>query len=886
MALVERERELSELVTALDRARRGHGTTVLLSGEAGIGKTSLLARFSDHAAAKARVFRGACEDLMTPRPLGPFRDMARGANGALGSAGVIDRDALLDALLEEMAFFQRPAVVIVEDIHWADQASLDILRVLARRVAELPAMLVVSYREQDLPDDHPVIRMSGLLPSTDVLRLELAPLSDSAVSDLAVAAGVEPGPVVQAVGGNPFYLSEVLAAPTASVPTSVRHAVLARVATLPDGCRTAVQQLSVIPTVVDTPLLDRLLPNPGVLEPAERVGILLYSYRGVQFRHELARRAVAESLSQSRRLTAHRRVLDALASSGAESSRLVHHAVAVQDDQLIVANAAAAATQSARAEGHREAARFAELALKHSRDRPALEVAALHRVAAGALYSLNQFGAAAEHADRAVAIWDAAGSAPMALGEALLISARMNTLLAEPTVARAKAARAIRLMEPLGPSRGLALAYSTLGSQEALLAHFDEAIIWTDSALRIARATGADDAAAHALGFRGVARTCLGDEGGRADLVSAIALAKRLRHWDYLTVAAHNLAVVLLRSGEVREAVPYLDLGEQVAREHNLDAALFRIEAQQCQCLILQGGWPEAERRLRGLLERQADPGASAVNPLAFLGRLLSRRGDPDAADLIASAWRLARATGEDQKMAVAAGARIESLWLRGDFAELQVAGAELLPVAIRAGHRFLRAEILRYLRRSGLAVDGFPGCPDAFAAGISGDWAEAARRWERAGNPYERALELSESPDAATVGSSLRVLDRLGANRTAAKVRERLRQTGVQGVSRGPRSSTRSNPGHLTDRQLEVLGLVIDGCTNAEIAGRLVLSPRTIDNHVSAVLHALGVRSRRDASSAADRLGLAPAGADDEPGSGLRTGIRSTAAPPERPER
>ena len=202
---------------------------MLVSGEAGIGKTSLLQEFADGVWSTARVLAGACEDLLTPRPLGPFRDMARDAGGLAGLAGD-DRDAFLDALLAEMAFTQRPTVVIVEDAHWADAASLDIIRYLARRIERLSALLVVSYRDEELNDDHPFARMVAALAGPAVLRIELEGLSDEAVAELAAAAGLDPGPVVAAVGGNPFYLTEVLAAPGAAVPPSGRHAVRARFA--------------------------------------------------------------------------------------------------------------------------------------------------------------------------------------------------------------------------------------------------------------------------------------------------------------------------------------------------------------------------------------------------------------------------------------------------------------------------------------------------------------------------------------------------------------------------------------------------------------------------------------------------------------------------------
>jgi len=857
MKLLERAPQIAELRDALVQAGQGHGRTVLLSGEAGVGKTSLLREFTEAVAARVRVFEGSCDELRTPRTLGPFRDMARDYGGGLGNAGIDDRDAFIEALVSEMSFAQRPAVVIVEDAHWADHASLDIVRLLARRVPDLPALLVISYRDDELSDEHPMRRVVGAMTGPAVLRLRLHGLSDGAVGELAVAAGLDPSQVIAAVGGNPFYLSEVLAEPGAVVPASVRDAVLARVASLPLECRAALEQIAVVPSEIESWLARAVLDDPAVLDHAERRGIVTFAHRGLRFRHDIARRVIEMSMSSSRRADGHRRVLRALVAAGAESSRLVHHALGAGDDAALATYAMAAAADAAAANSHSEAVVFARLALRHGNHLGGVESARLHGYAAVALHALNRFSEAVDHADRAVSAWDAAGSAPAALGEALLISARLSIVLGRPTQARAKAVRAVEILRPTGPSRALAFAYSSVAGQETMLGRFAEAGPWCDLAVAVARETDSQDVLAYALCFRGHSRMSLGDESGEADAREAIAIASRIDHGDYLTVAAYNLAIALIRSGRVPEAKDCLDIAEQASREHRLEQARYRTEAQQCQVLILQGSWDAAERRLRNLVDSAADAGANAVNPLAFLGRILARRGDPAAGELIQRAWDLAAASGQDEKTAAAAGARVEWLWLTGDLAGVRTVGAEALEFAIAMHHSYLRAEILRYLRRAGVPVEPFPACLPSYAAGIRGDWTAAAGLWEEAGNPYEHALELSESPDVAVAVRALGILDRLGATATSAIVRRRMRRDGVRSIPRGPRSATRRNPGSLTDRQLEILALVDQGCTNSEIADRLFLSRRTVDNHVSALLRRLGVGSRTAALAAATSAGL-----------------------------
>lgn len=926
MELVERQTQLDALVAAVDRAGQGVGSTVLVSGEAGIGKTSLLGAFAVAVGGSTRVFEGACEALLTPRTLGPFRDMARGRGGALRTG---DRDAVIDALLDELGRSGAPpAVVMVDDAHWADDASLDVIRYLARRVAGLRAVLVVSYRDDEVPDDHPLRQVVGSLGGPAVLHLELPRLSDDVVRRLAVTAGVDPEPVVDAVEGNPFYLTEVLAAPGVEVPPSVRHAVLARVASLPENCRAALEQLAVVPSGAESWLVEALLPDPIVLAAAERRGVVVAEPGLVRFRHELARLAVEHAIPGSMRVELHRRVLrvrvearaevarragsvdraglagcdgtvGCAGSSGCagtadcvetpntddrgaqhgrpecptrgEASRLVHHAVGAGDEPAIARYGAMAAHEAAAAGGsHRQVVEFAELALERGELLGPCDVARLHGVAASALRALNRYGEAAEHARAAVELWDEIGAAPLELGEALLVASRLCTVRSDPDGALAAALRARTVLEPLGPGRALALCYSTLGGLDAIMSRNEAAVAWAERALEVALKAGSTDVVARALCSRGLARIALGRESGFTDLEHAVEAAQRSRQGECLAMTAHNLAVAYLRFGHPDRSQRYLEIADQAAEDHKLPAFHFPNEAQWCHLLLWRGDWDEAHDRLRALLRSvastgssvgssvgEADPGTNLVLPLAFLGRLLARRGDGAAQAMVERAWELAVVTGERHKIAVAGGARIEAAWLRGDADAVRTVAAELRAVAAMPGQEFLRAEVLRHLCRAGVEVEPFTGCPPAMAAGMTGDWAAAAKLWAEAGNPYEEALELTESPEPGTVARGLQLLDDLGAVPAAALTRRRLRAEGMRGIPRGPSAATRANPGHLTARQTEVLALLVDGCTNAEIAARLYLSQRTVDNHVAALLDRLGVSSRRCAVDRAVDLGL-----------------------------
>src|SRR5215211_926759 len=177
--LLERSRCLSTLGGWLAGVRNGSaGRLVLVAGEAGVGKTLLLRRFCDDQRDSARVLWGACEALFTPRPLGPFLDVAEATGGELQtlieSSGTPHE--LTAALVRELQ--RRTTILVLEDVHWADEATLDVLRLLARRVVAAPALVLATYRDDELDRDHALRLVLGELATrATVERLEVEPLS-------------------------------------------------------------------------------------------------------------------------------------------------------------------------------------------------------------------------------------------------------------------------------------------------------------------------------------------------------------------------------------------------------------------------------------------------------------------------------------------------------------------------------------------------------------------------------------------------------------------------------------------------------------------------------------------------------------------------------------
>ena len=256
MELLEREQCLAELAKWLGAAVRDGGCIALLSGEAGIGKTALLQEFSKQQS-EAPVLWGACDALFTPRPLAPLHDIARQTHGPLLAAvnSAASPDVIFAAALNELE--RTKALVVFEDIHWADEATLDLLKYLGRRIHRTQAMLAATYRDDELGQRHPLRFVIGDLPRTSTHRMSLTPLSEAAVAQLARQAGRPSKGLHSITGGNPLFVTEVLAAAADTVPVTVRDAVLARAVRLSTAARDIAELVCVVPGKTEPWLLEQ-----------------------------------------------------------------------------------------------------------------------------------------------------------------------------------------------------------------------------------------------------------------------------------------------------------------------------------------------------------------------------------------------------------------------------------------------------------------------------------------------------------------------------------------------------------------------------------------------------------------------------------------------------
>jgi DNA-binding CsgD family transcriptional regulator len=860
--LLERENALATLEEALADARSGRGRLVLVSGEAGIGKTALVRAFCSRSA-PARLLAGACDGLRTPRPLGPVADIAGAVGGGLEKAVAAGRPAhvVLDAFLGELRA-GRDTVVVLEDVHRADEATLDILGQLGRRVEPLGALIVVTYRADELPRTHPLrIVLGDLATVAGVVRVGLERLSPEAVAELAAREGRDAADLHAKTGGNPFFVTEALASGGSEVPATVRDAVLARTARLGTQAHDLLDAVAVAPERAELWLLEAIAPEAlAALDECLASGVLHTERQAVAFRHELARMALEESLNPLRRAELHRAALGALChppGGTRDLARLAHHAEAADDAAAVLEFAPAAADLAAAVGAHREAAAQYARALRYGESLPPAERAELLERLSFEYYVTDEHEQGAiTTLEEALECWRAVGDTRR---EGLALGALASRRWCASDIAGAEAAmrQAIEVLGRLRPSPELAQAYAIASSTAMNLEKADEAFAWGERAFELIDAERDVETFAYQLNNAGTMALLAGRPDGRAALERSIAVAAAAGLDVHVGRGYIHLGWAATRARDF-QLVEKLAAGIEYCTEHGLELWRLYLLAYRGRAQLDQGRWDEAAESATYILRQPHQPPLLRLLALVVIATVRARRGDPDVEAPLAEAGSIAADKYDLQHLAPVAIARAEVASLLGRPDLAAEASDAVLALAAERDAAWIVGELALWRRRAGIEQPCPAAAAEPFAAHLSGDWPRAAELWDRIGCPYEAALARGDADDGEALRRALEALRQLGAGPAAARVARRLRQRGERGLARGPRPSTRANPAGLTARQLEVLGLVSRGLRNAEIARRLVLSERTVDHHVAAILQKLGARTRAEASAHAVRLGLA----------------------------
>jgi DNA-binding CsgD family transcriptional regulator len=867
MHLLEREIYLDALSSGFAGLAQGSGCIALVSGEAGIGKTALIQEFTTERRQAARVYWGGCEALFTPHPLAPLHDIARQAGGGLPAviAAAANRELIFHATIDHLVQGLKATIVVFEDVHWADEATLDLIKFLGRRMQHLPVMLIISYRDDEVGVHHPLRSVIGDLPVALLTRVSLPSLSESAVQTMAQLVGREAPDLCKVTGGNPFFVTEALAVADHEVPATVRDAVLARISRLSDSARRVANLAALAPGKLERWLLDAIVA-PGACDVEECLAAgMVARDDAIAFRHELARHAVEESLAMPVRQHLHARILAALqahAPAAMQTARLVHHADRAGDSTAVLRFAPVAADEALNLCAHRQVAAHLATALGHAATLSGEEKAMLLDRLSYEYYLTGQIAEAISARDSSLALWKAAGNRYKE-GDCLRWLSRLAWFTTDKAAADRYAAMAVAILEPLAPRRELAWAYSNLSQLHMLADEPEEALIAGNKALALACTLGDSEIESHALNNVGTTKLAAQDLSGRVDLERslALALAGGSSFQEHAARAYGNMATSAARARDFDRARRYFAEGIAYCEKRDLYAWVRYMTASRAETLLAQGEWDAAAEAAELISQDIKIAAVARIPALVVLGRVRLRRGDPGVSKTLAEAAELAFASGEVQRIGPVVAARAEAAWVESTLADSLDEITRGYQMSCKISDSWMQGELAFWLWRAGRLKEIPEQIAQPWALQIAGDWQGAAAAWEALNCPYERALALAECKNESAVRTALQIFESLGASPMAGITRRKLRERGVRNIPRGSHERTKQNPHQLTRRQLQVLALLAEGCRNAEIAGRLFVTEKTVDHHVSAVLEKLQVRSRGEAAAVANRLGLGASG-------------------------
>jgi DNA-binding CsgD family transcriptional regulator/tetratricopeptide (TPR) repeat protein len=857
---VGRSEQLATLEAAYAAASAGHGQLALIYGEPGAGKSTLVAQLSERVAPDRDLLVGYCDPLATPRPAGPLIDIAARLGGPLvDMLADGQRRGLFDATLNAISAGPRPPVIVFEDVHWADELTLELLGFLARRIASVPVLLVVTYRDDQLSADHPTrVWLGSLATNPAVTHVAVPPLTLDQVTALAEGSDLDPGEVHARTGGNAFYVTEVLCAPHLAVPARVADAIVARRANLSKPARRALLAAAVIGRRVEPNVLLAVRDiDPEAVEACVTAGLLSYVPPMFQFRHELTRQAILAEPSAFSIKAMHADVLAALRSNDPQAlARLAEHAERAGDAAAVLDVAPRAAQRAACLGAHREAAAQYRRALAFTGGASNELKADLFTALSFELFLTASLAESLEARRSAFELRDQAEQ-PAAAAEDLRWMSRISWYAGNRTEAETYARLSCQLLGA-GPSPELGMAQSNESQLLMLAGRYTEAIETGERALAIADQVDDLETRVHALNNIGVAKARLGSAEGGKLIEESLRLALEHELEDHAARAYVNLADGI-ELGEPGAGDRYLAEGLAYCAARELDLQWGYLEATRAMMLLRSGEWEEAESVAGDLLDIAAIPVHRFVALLPLL-LLRIRRGEPHA-ELLSEASAIADRLGEAQRLLPIAFARAEAAWLAGSASDMAGELRAFRAVTEAREDAWRTAELHYWLSRATPTHVPPANLIGPFALQLSASPRKAAAEWTNLNSPYEAAIALLEG-DELDVREALAVFLRLGAEPAARLARSRLRDLGAAVIPRGPRRSTAEHPFGLTSREEEVLQLLVEDLSNQEIASRLVVSERTVHHHVSALLAKLQVRSRTAAAAVARRHGLETVGA------------------------
>ena len=865
--LIEREQALTQFAAAAEKLASGYGGIALVSGEAGIGKTSLLEEARRRFGQKFNFLWSGSDPLFTPRPFGPVHDIA----GALSEKllKLLDNGASPSAIFTQfyaaLETTKQPIVLVFEDAHWADYATLDLFRFLARRIAFVNCLLVISYRDDEVDQRHPLRPVLEVLPSGHTQLIPIAPLTQEGVGLLINGSRDDTEKLHQITAGNPFYVTELLAINNKIgdvIPASIKDAINSRLTHLAELERMFLETISLIPNSISPALINKIAGPEGETYAMACVArkLLVINSRGdFRFRHELARLGTLAGISASRQTVLHNDIANAL--EGSERSDqlalLIHHAAGALDGKRVLKYAPAAAANAARLGAHCEAASYLATALRFVDEANTDLAAQLYEdwaYESGLALQIDE--EVIEARRHAITLWRALNRTDK-VGENLRWLSRLHWYRGEAAEAEHFANEAIKILESIPKSSERAMAYSFRSQLDMLNDRMDTAIKWGNLALELEKDHPNPEVRVHALNNVGSALVLRGDESGEALLKQSLKLALQHELHEHAARVYTNYSDYCTRYKKLDDGEKMIAEGIAFDTSYDLDSWTYYLLGIQSLLRMEQGRLEDAETISKGVLGLERLTLLMKLPALTVLARSQLRLGRSGFKKYLNQSLESSFATDELQYIIPARFGAVEAAWLHADIDAAYTQLKWLCELEPSELDHWRAGELSEWVHR--FEFDLKPRStfelPEPYQLELNGDYLAAAESWMTIGMPYNSALSLIQVDQhnaEQALPRAYRILDSMGATAASNLVRDKAKKIGLLGklprARRGPYRKTRQHPAGLTAKEQEVLARLVAGATNQDIAEQLSRSQRTVENHVSSILSKLNVANRMEA--------------------------------------
>ena len=861
MALIEREEFLTALQQHFENIAGGEGHCVFVSGEAGIGKTSLVKAFCRQQSGDCNIYQGACDNLFVPRPLAPLYDILWQVNKERWptTPSSEERAALFADFFQELSTKRGKLLIVFEDIHWADEGTLDFIRFFARRIYQLPCLFILTYRDNEIHSNHPVRNVLGQLQPDSFTKLMLPPLSKEAVVGMAAQKGYNGEDVYSITEGNPFYVNEILANYSPGIPDNIKDSILAVYERQKQGTKNAWHIWSVMPEGLEVERVPKIKMSLDI-NHCFAIGVIIVQNAKVVFKHELYRRTIEESLTPLMRIELNKMMLELFLNSFEEKGeieRILHYAKNANEKKLVVQYAPMAAEKTASVGAHKEAAKLFLTAIEYFEGNDEKQLAKLYEAYAYECYLSSQVNAAIAYTEKALNVWKEKADTERT-GNSLRFLSHLWWSDCNRKNAESFARQAIEVLRNCPASSAKAKAFCNMSELKMLSDESAECILWAEKAIETAKELNDKEILSTILANEGAVQMLIpsSEQKGRVTLERSLEIALKNSYHENAVRAYTNLGSGSVRTKKYALAGRVLEEGLSYCEERNLNFWAAHILSWKARLELEKGNWTAAYNIADNLLKTEKQPAIIRITALIVLAKVIMRREEKDVLALLQEAKKMAFETMEPQRIIPSMVALLEYEWLTGktivEKDDIEQASALIRKTSIDLE----KNEFAFWMKKAGRHFIPLKETAEAYDISSTGKALKAAAFWEKSGCPYEQALFMFEGKDDDKRKAIALVQD-LNAISVYEKMKREMRDLGIKHIPRGLRKSTRSNAAFLTSREMDILQLLKEEMQNKEIAAQLYISAKTVDHHISSILFKLDANSRYKAVAEATRIGI-----------------------------